>query len=544
MALVLADRVNETTTTAGTGTVTLAGAVSGYQSFSAIGNGNTTYYTIAHQSANEWEVGIGTYTAAGTTLSRDTVLASSNSGSLVSFSAGTKNVFADYPAGKAIYKDASGNSVALGTPASVTLTNGTGLPLSTGVTGTLPVGNGGTGATTLTGLVLGNGTSAFTTVAAPSGTVVGTTDTQTLTNKRVTPRIQSVASASTITPTGDTADQYEVTALAVPATIAAPSGTPTDGQKLMLRIIDNGTSRALTWTTTAGAYRARNVTLPTATVASNQMYVACIYNSADNFWDVLSVSTGAGSIGTVTSVDVSGGTTGLTTSGGPITSSGTITLAGTLAATNGGTGQTSYTVGDILYASTTTALSKLADAATGNALISGGAGVAPSYGKIGLTTHVSGTLPTANGGTNLTAFTANGILYASSTSALATGTALQFTGTNLYVAGGASTPIVAVTFSATAMTVNCQLANVFSTTFTANVTTAPTISNPSDGQTINWFITQDATGSRTMTWPTSFKWAGGTAGVLSTAANSVDLVVATYRSATGFWYVSLSKAFS
>lgn len=110
--------------------------------------------------------------------------------------------------------------------------------------------------------------------------------------------------------------------------------------------------------------------------------------------------------------------------------------------------------------------------------------------------------------------------------------------------GGAGTPEVAVTFSATAMTVNCALSNVFRTTFTANVTTAPTISNPIDGQTINWFITQDATGSRTMTWPTSFKWPGGTAGVLSTAANSVDLLVATYRSATGFWYASLQKAFA
>jgi hypothetical protein len=117
-------------------------------------------------------------------------------------------------------------------------------------------------------------------------------------------------------------------------------------------------------------------------------------------------------------------------------------------------------------------------------------------------------------------------------------------GNKLYVAGGASTPVSAVTFSATAMTVNCYLSNVFTTTFTANVTTAPTLSNPSDGQTINWFITQDGTGSRTMTWPTSFKWAGGTAGTLSTAANSVDLLVATYRSATGFWYASLSKAFS
>lgn len=102
MAFVLADRVKETTTTTGTGTITLAGAQLGYQSFSAIGNGNITYYTIAGQGSSEWEVGIGTYTSSGTTLSRDTVLASSNSGSAVNFSAGTKDVFCDYPAGRAV----------------------------------------------------------------------------------------------------------------------------------------------------------------------------------------------------------------------------------------------------------------------------------------------------------------------------------------------------------------------------------------------------------------------------------------------------------
>lgn len=102
MAFVLADRVRETTTTAGTGTVTLAGAVTGFQTFAAIGNANTTYYTIAGQGTAEWEVGIGTYTASGTTLARNTVLASSNSGSLVNFSAGTKDVFCDYPAVRAV----------------------------------------------------------------------------------------------------------------------------------------------------------------------------------------------------------------------------------------------------------------------------------------------------------------------------------------------------------------------------------------------------------------------------------------------------------
>ncbi len=95
MALVVKDRVQETTTTTGTGTVTLAGAVSGFQSFSAIGNGNTTYYAIV--GATEWELGVGTYTSSGTTLSRDTVFSSSNSGNLVNFSAGSKNVFCTYP---------------------------------------------------------------------------------------------------------------------------------------------------------------------------------------------------------------------------------------------------------------------------------------------------------------------------------------------------------------------------------------------------------------------------------------------------------------
>lgn len=105
MALVVKDRVQETSTTTGTGTLTLAGAVTGFQTFSsAIGNTNTTYYTIVNGS--EWEVGLGT---VGTgTLARTTILASSNSGSAVNFSAGTKNVFCTYPAGKSVIQDASG----------------------------------------------------------------------------------------------------------------------------------------------------------------------------------------------------------------------------------------------------------------------------------------------------------------------------------------------------------------------------------------------------------------------------------------------------
>ena len=110
MALIVKDRVQETSTTTGTGTLTLAGAVTGFQSFSVIGDANTTYYAIVMDSS--FEIGIGTYTLSGTTLSRTTVLESSNAGSLVNFSAGTKNVFVTYPAEKAVYQDANGDAYA------------------------------------------------------------------------------------------------------------------------------------------------------------------------------------------------------------------------------------------------------------------------------------------------------------------------------------------------------------------------------------------------------------------------------------------------
>ena len=110
MALILKDRVKETCSAPGTGAVSLLGAATGYQAFSAaIGNANTTYYTIQDQTGPNWEVGLGTYSSSGNTLARTTVLASSNSGSLVDFSSGTQDVWCDYPAGKAVYTDASGS---------------------------------------------------------------------------------------------------------------------------------------------------------------------------------------------------------------------------------------------------------------------------------------------------------------------------------------------------------------------------------------------------------------------------------------------------
>ena len=123
MPLVIAYRVKETTTTTGTGTVTLLGASTGFQSFAVIGNGNTTYYSIVGQTGNEWEVGVGTYTSSGTTLARTTVLANSSGTqpSALSFSAGTKDVFVTYPSE---YSVAATN---VGTSGQLLTSNGTGV---------------------------------------------------------------------------------------------------------------------------------------------------------------------------------------------------------------------------------------------------------------------------------------------------------------------------------------------------------------------------------------------------------------------------------
>lgn len=108
MALLLKDRVKETTATTGTGDITLAGAVDGFQTFGAVlANADTTYYAISHRDANEWEVGLGTYNSTAGTITRTTVLESSNSGSAVSFTSGTKDIFITLPAEKAVALDSN-----------------------------------------------------------------------------------------------------------------------------------------------------------------------------------------------------------------------------------------------------------------------------------------------------------------------------------------------------------------------------------------------------------------------------------------------------
>jgi hypothetical protein len=474
MAIVLKDRVKVLSTTTGTGTFTLGSAVSGFQNFSVIGDGNSTYYTIAAQGSEDWEVGIGTYTASGTLLSRDTILESSNGGTAVNFAAGTKDVFVTYPAERSVYLDSAGSYPVQNT---FNTLNATTAVLTAGTISTTPASGTDIVNKTYVDTIVSSGIHFHTPVRVESPTALTVTYNNgtsgvgaTLTNAgtqlalvidgitlsvsdRVLIYTQADATQNgvyvvTDTGSGSTnwvltratdADTYGVsgpTTLSEGSTFFVSSGNTGAGETYTcnttgtitfgttnitfaqisaVQIYSAGTGLTLTNTTfsitntgTAGTYgSASNVPV---FVTNAQGQVTSVTNTAIAI--AAAAVSGLAASATTDTTNASNITTG-TLGTGRISGSYTgITGVGTLTAGTwngsvinapyGGTGFGSYAVGDVLYADTTTSLAKLADVAVGNALISGGVAAAPSWGKIGLATHVDGTLPIANGGTNAT----------------------------------------------------------------------------------------------------------------------------------------------
>jgi hypothetical protein len=440
MALVLKDRVKETSVSTGTGAIALDGATGAYQTFSTIGNGNTTYYCITGQTTNEWEVGIGTYTTSTDTLSRDTILASSNSNAIVTFSAGTKDVFITYPSEKGVWLDASDDSnsaatvgttpVRLGATTltlagldSVTLTQDPSTALqaatkqyvdtlvSSGITYHAPVKYEVPDSTGNLNATYNNGTAGVGATLTNAGTQVAFTPDGVVAsvNDRILVYNQTNAAQNgvyTVTTVGSGSTNWVLTRATDANSYALKSPTALgEGDAFFITSGNTGAGETYVCNTTGViTFGTTNITF--AQISSAQIYSAgtgltlagtqfSITNTA-----VTAASYGAANKTLTATVNAQGQLTALADTNIAIPMSQV--TSGVLGATQGGTDQSSYSIGDILYADTTTSLARLADVATGNALISGGLNAAPAWGKIALASAVSGTLPVANGGTGQT----------------------------------------------------------------------------------------------------------------------------------------------
>lgn len=193
-----------------------------------------------------------------------------------------------------VYTNAQPNITSVGTLANLTVTGGVSAEyflgaLANGQTAiTMPTIDGNIEFAVSNTAVLSLSTTAASLSAALS--VTGNVAVGGTTVSRIKPRVNETTSVATLTVNGDTTDQYNLTAQAEALTVAQPTGTPFDGQKLTIRIEDNGTAQSITWTTTAGAFRPVGAPLPTTTVATKTLYVGCIWNEYRGFWDVVSAA--------------------------------------------------------------------------------------------------------------------------------------------------------------------------------------------------------------------------------------------------------------
>jgi hypothetical protein len=377
MALVLYDRVQQTGTANTTVSFTLSGSVTGYQSFSVVGNGNTTYYGATDTSGN-WEVGVGTYSTTGPTLTRTTILSSSNSGSAVTFS-GTVTVFVTYPSSTSIYEDTSGNVSPLGTIASGTW-NGS----------TIGVAYGGTGVTASSGansvmlrdanqnVAINRLNQGTTTVTAAGGTTTLTVaSTFSWVLNGTGGQTFRLPDATTLTAT--TAFEFNNNAtgtLTIVDNASGAVGTVAPGGAAAISLLTNSTVAGL-WD--VHAYIPENVTWGTNALALSTTVIT------GGTWNGGTIASGYGG-------------TGLTTfsaaNNALYSTSSSALAAGTLPIAAGGTGSTSLTANSVMLGNGTSALSSnmVAPGTNGNVLTSNGttwtSAAAPTTSPAGSNTQV------------------------------------------------------------------------------------------------------------------------------------------------------------
>jgi len=414
MALVLYDRVQQTGTANTTVSFTLSGSVTGYQSFSVVGNGNTTYYAATDTSGN-WEVGLGTYSTTGPTLTRTTILSSSNSGSAVTFS-GTVTVFVTYPSSTSVYEDTSGNVSALGTITSG-VWNGS----------TIPVAYGGTGVTASTGassvvlrdsnqnITINRLSQQTTTVTAAAGTTTLTAaSTFSWVLNGTGGQTFKLPDATTLTDT--TAFEFNNNAtgtLTIVDNASGAVGTIASGGAAAIALIANATV-AGTWD--VHAYIPESVTWGTNSLTLGSTVIT------GGTWNGGTIPTGYGG-------------TGLTTfsaaNNALYSTSASALAAGTLPVAAGGTGATSATAYAVQCGGTTStgAHQSIASVGTsGQVLTSNGAGALPSFQNAagatitGTTTagtyYVIGTTSTSGSLTTASISNTNAVSYNANTGAL------------------------------------------------------------------------------------------------------------------------------
>jgi hypothetical protein len=356
MALVVYDRVQQTCSANTTVSFTLSGSVAGYQSFAVVGNGNTTFYAATDAGGN-WEVGIGTYSTTGPTLTRTTILSSSSSGTAVSTFSGTVNVFVTYPSEKSVNLDASGNVTALGTITSG-VWNGT----------TIPVAYGGTGVTASTG--------ANSVVLRDS-------------NANITANNLFLGFTSTVTAAGTTtltaaSTQYQRFTGTTTQTVKLPDATTLS--KGFIFTVDNDSTGTLTVvdnaSTTLDTIVSGSIDYWTLLDNSTSAGTWIAYSLLPSSYDFNNTSASFGNAAIINStwngstIGVTYGGTGLnsiSTSNYAIYSSAANTLtAGTLPVAAGGTGSTSLTANNVLLGNGTSALQVVAPGTSGNLLTSNG----------------------------------------------------------------------------------------------------------------------------------------------------------------------------